>query len=352
MSNVVNSKRVFYVAPHTPIGYVDILGRRGDVTLERLEHDSPGEVTTPILSAAHVYQTSATRDELARHFHAGADLLRGTPNLLIVSSNGAGYDTIDVEACTDRGILVVNQAGGNAESVAEHVVGMMLCLAKRVGESDRALRAGAFTRRADFIGREVFGKAIGIIGLGNVGRRVSELCGNLFRMQVRAFDPYVDAAEMRARGVTKMELDELLADADFVSVNCPLTGETRGMIGAREYALMRPHAYFITTARGFIHDEDALAEALRDRRIAGAGLDVWAKEPPPADHPLMGFDNVIVTAHTAGVTHEARTNMGRIAAEQVLDALDGKPVTRIVNPAAWPAYAGRFERIFGFAPRK
>jgi len=352
MNNVVNNKRVFYVAPHRPVGYVEILGKRGDVRLDRLEHESPPDVATPVLSAAHAYQTSSTRDELARHYHTSADFLRKTPNLLIVSTNGAGYDTVDVKACTERGILVVNQSGGNAEAVAEHVVGMMLCLVKRVGECDRALRAGTFTKRIDFMGREAFGKTIGIIGLGNVGRRVAELCGALFRMQVLAYDPYLDAQEMRARGAAKVELDDLLRRADFVSINCPLTDETRKMIGAREYALMQPTAYFITTARGFIHDETALEQALRDNKIAGAGLDVWGKEPPPADHPLMRFDNVLVTAHTAGVTREARVNMGKIAAEQVLDALDGKPVTRIINPQVWPDYAKRFERAFGFVPQK
>ena len=113
---------------------------------------------------------------------------------------------------------------------------------------------------------------------------------------------------------------------------------------------MQPHAYFITTARGFIHDEDALAEALRNKQIAGAGLDVWAKEPPPPDHPLLQFDNVLASPHTAGVTKEARENMGRIAAEQVLDALDGKRPPRIINPEVWPGYVERFERAFGFAP--
>ena len=124
------------------------------------------------------------------------------------------------------------------------------------------------------------------------------------------------------------------------------------MIGTREYALMKPSAYFITTARGFIHDEAALEAALREKKIAGAGLDVWGKEPPASAHPLLKFDNVIVTAHTAGVTREARANIGKIAAEQMLDALDGKPGNRIVNPQAWPDYAKRFERAFGFMPRR
>jgi D-3-phosphoglycerate dehydrogenase len=137
-----------------------------------------------------------------------------------------------------------------------------------------------------------------------------------------------------------------------VSLNCPLTEETQGMIGAREFALMQPHAYFITTCRGHIHDETALLEALRGKRIAGAGLDVWSKEPPPGDHPLLAFDNVLASPHTAGITHQARVNMGRIAAEQLIDALDGKPPSRVVNAEVWPLYAQRFERTLGFAPRQ
>jgi D-3-phosphoglycerate dehydrogenase / 2-oxoglutarate reductase len=350
--NSVNSKHVFLVKPHVPAGYLDIVGEREDIRLDRLEPDAQPDLAAAVLTAAHAYQTGSTRDELARHFHAGAELLRQTPNLLLVSTNGAGYDTVDVKACTERGILVVNQAGGNAESVAEHVLGMMLMLVKRAVDCDRALRAGTLRDRADFTGREAFGKTIGIVGIGNVGQRVAELCDGLFRMQVIAYDPYVDAEEMRRRGARKVELDELLRSADFVSINCPLTDETRKMIGAREYALMQPTAYFITTARGFIHDEAALAEALGANKIAGAGLDVWDKEPPPADHPLLQFDSVIASAHTAGVTREARANMGKIAAEQMLAALDGRPVTRMVNPQVWPDYAKRFERAFGFVPRR
>ncbi|HXW42453.1 MAG TPA: hydroxyacid dehydrogenase [Xanthobacteraceae bacterium] len=350
MNNAVNSKRVFVVKPHLPVNFIDIVGRRDDIRLDTLEHESPAEVAAPVLAAAHAYQTGSTRQELARHYHARAELLDKTPNLLLVSTNGAGYDTVDVKACTERGILVVNQSGGNAESVAEHVLGMLLLLVKRAVACDRALRAGTLQSRAAFIGSEAFGKTIGIVGLGHVGRRVAELAGALFRMPVIAYDPYVPAAEMRARGAAKVELDELLRRADFVSINCPLTEETRKMIGAREYALMKPTAYFITTARGFIHDEAALERALRDNKIAGAGLDVWEREPPPADHPLMGFDNVIVTAHTAGVTQEARARMGRFAAEQLVAALDGKQVARIINPQVWAAYAKRFAKTFGFTP--
>jgi D-3-phosphoglycerate dehydrogenase / 2-oxoglutarate reductase len=346
----VNNKRVFYVKYLAHEIYADVLRARPDVRLDRLENESSDEVAAPILAAAHVYQIGAARDEIATHFHAGRDLLRRAPKLLIVSSNGAGFDPVDVEACTAAGVVVVNQSGGNAHSVAEHALGMLLTLSKRILEADRALRRDRNVDRNALMGNEAQGKTVGIVGLGNVGRRIAELCRGLLRMNVLAYDPYLSATEMAARGGEKVELDELLRRSDFVSISCPLTKDNRGMIGARQFALMQPHAYFITTARGFIHDEAALAEALRNKQIAGAGLDVWAKEPPPPDHPLLQFDNVLASPHTAGVTKEARENMGRIAAEQVLDALDGKRPPRIINPEVWPVYVKRFEQAFGFAP--
>jgi D-3-phosphoglycerate dehydrogenase / 2-oxoglutarate reductase len=268
----------------------------------------------------------------------------------VVSTSGAGYDTVDIKDCTEAGVLVVNQTGGNAEAVAAHVVAMMLMLSKQIIQTNHALRRGTMRDRSAFMGNDVQGRIIGIVGLGNVGRRVAELCRSLFAMQVIACDPYLDADTIKGRGAVKVALDELLRRADFVSINCPLDEGTRGMIGAREFALMQPHAFFITTARGFIHDERALAEALRSKQIAGAGIDVWDKEPPPPDHPLLQFDNVVASPHTAGVTREARANMGRIAAEQLIMTLDGKRPPRIVNPQVWPAYAKRFEQTFGFAP--
>ena len=346
----VNNKRVFYVKYLAHEIYADILRARPDVRLDRLENESTDEIAAPILAAAHAYQIGAARDELARHFHVDADLLRRTPNLLIVSSNGAGYDPVYVEACTAAGVLVVNQSGGNAHSVAEHALGMLLTLSKRIIEADRALRRDPNVNRNALIGTEAQGKTIGIVGLGNVGRRIAALCNGLLAMKVLAYDPYLSATEITARGGEKVELDELLRRSDYVSISCPLTKDNRGMIGAREFAAMQPHAYFITTARGFIHDEAALLEALRNKQIAGAGLDVWSREPPPPDHPLLQFDNVLASPHTAGVTKEARANMGRIAAEQLLDALDGKRPPRIINPEVWPDYARRFERTFGFTP--
>jgi D-3-phosphoglycerate dehydrogenase / 2-oxoglutarate reductase len=347
-----NTKRVFYVKYLADSVFAEMLGRRGDVRLDRLENDTADAEVAPILAAAHVYQIGSARDEIARRFHVDAALIARMPDLLVVSTNGVGYDTVDLNACTDAGILVVNQAGGNREAVAEHALGMLLALSKRIAETNQAMRRGRLVDRVAYMGHDVFGKTIGIIGLGNVGSRIAELCRGLLAMRVLACDPYLTAAVCRERGAEKVELDDLLRRSDFVSINCPLTAESRGMVGPEQLALMRPHAYLITTARGHIHDETALADALRRKQIAGAGLDVWATEPPPGEHPLLQFDNVLASPHTAGVTTETRFNMGKIAAEQVLDALNGKPVVRKVNPQVWPAYARRFAHRFGFSPQQ
>ncbi len=344
------TKRVFSVnGPAHPI-FTDIVRKRSDVRFDILKNDSADDEATPILAGAHAYQSGSARDELAKKYHAGPDLLRRTQSLLIVSTNGAGYDTVNLKACTEAGVLCLNQAGGNKEAVAEHVLGMMLSLTKRIVEADRAMRRDADLNRVLYIGHDLVGQTVGIVGLGNVGKRVAELCRGLFSMRVLSYDPYVAKEAMSKLGVEKVDLATLMRNSDFVSINCPLTDESRGMIGEPQYALMKPGAYFITTARGSIHDEKALEAALRAKKIAGAGLDVWEKEPPPLDHPLLKFDNVMVSPHTAGVTHEARVNMGRVAAEQILAALDGKPVSRVLNPEVWPRYAARYKETFGFAP--
>jgi D-3-phosphoglycerate dehydrogenase len=344
------TKRVFNVNGPAHGIFTDIIKLRADVRLDTLKNDSADDVAAPILAGAHAYQIGSARDELAKKYHADRDLLRRAQSLLIVSTNGAGYDTVNLKACTDAGVLCLNQAGGNKEAVAEHALAMMLSLSKRIIESDRAMRREPNLNRNAYTGHDLTGQTVGIVGLGNVGKRVAELCRGLFSMRVLAYDPYVSAETMKQHGVRKATLDEVMGEADFVSINCPLTDESRGMIGAKQYALMKPNAYFVTTARGSIHDEAALEAALREKKIAGAGLDVWEKEPPPLDHPLLKFDNVMVSPHTAGVTHEARLNMGRIAAEQILAALDGKPVARVLNPEVWPRYAARFTETFGFMP--
>src|SRR5262250_87813 len=206
-----NVKRVFYVRYVAHPCYLDIIAQRPEIRLDKLENDSADGVAGPIMAAAHAYQIGSARDELKPRFHVQRDLLARMPNLLIVSTNGAGYDTVNVKDCTTAGVLVVNQTGGNAEAVAQHVLGMLLCLAKRIVETVRALRAGTMHDRNAFPGFETHGRTIGIVGIGNVGRRISQLCGML-GMQVLAYDPYLSAEEIAARGATKVTLDELMRD--------------------------------------------------------------------------------------------------------------------------------------------
>jgi D-3-phosphoglycerate dehydrogenase len=346
-----NTKRVFYVNAVAAPVYLEILGRRPDVHIDKLMNDTPGPVADPVLAQAHAFQIGSSRQELAPKYHGTAALLARCPNLLVLSTNGAGYDTVNLDDATAAGVVVVNQAGGNREGVAEHVLAMMLALSKRIMETDHSMRRGEQGPRRDFMGNDVQGRTIGIIGIGHVGSRVAELCRGLFHMRVLAYDPYLSTAQIAERGAEKTEtLDDLLRQADYVSVNCPHTAETRGMVGAAQYALMQKHAYFITTARGGIHDEAALAEALRNKQIAGAGLDVWEEEPPAADHPLLAFDNVLVSPHTAGITRQSRHNIAKIAAEQMLAILDGKRPPRLLNPEVWPAYCERFAKVLGFRP--
>jgi len=346
-----NVKRAFYVRFVNHPNFLDLIAQRPEIRLDKLEHDSPDGTITPVMAAAHAYQVSSARDELPVKFHATKDLLARTPNLLIVSTGGAGYDTVNVKDCTDAGVLVVNQTGGNADAVAAHVLGMMLMLSKQVVQVNNALRKGTMKDRNLYMGNDINNKTIGIVGLGNVGRRLAKLCAIVFDMKVLAYDPYLDEKTIAERNATKVELDELMRRSDFVSINCPLDDTTRNMISTKQFSLMQKHAYFITAARGFITDERALEDALRNKQIAGAGLDVFSKEPPAMDHPLLQFDNVIASPHTAGVTKEARANMGKFAAEQLILTLDGKQPPRMVNPEVWPAYAKRFERTFGIRPQ-
>lgn len=315
------------------------------VRVERIGLDQPHEAIHAALQRCHGYYVTASRDELPASFHATTSFLERMPELLLAVSMGAGYDTIDVDACTQAGVAVVNQAGGNAEGVAEHALAMILALLKRIPEAGAALKAGTVKRREAFMGRELAGRTVGLVGLGHAGARTARYL-HAFACRVLACDPYLDAATCKARGAAKTELADLLRESDIVSVHCPLTRETRGMLGAAAFAAMRPGAIFVSTARGGIHDEAALHQALADGRLGGAGLDVWAKEPPPPGHPLLSHPAVIASVHTAGVTHESRERVARMAAEAFVEAAAGRVPPRLLNPQVLARYRERFGRNF------
>lgn len=283
------------------------------------------------LSECDGYYVRASRDELPEAFHVTPGFLARMTRLKVCATYGAGYDTVDVQACTNAGVAICNQAGGNAEAVAEHTLAFILGLLKRVPECSAAIAGGTAADRSALIGRELHGRTVGLIGLGHIGTRVATYL-RAFSCEVLAFDPYLDAATMTERGAEKVALDELLARSDILSLHCPLTAETRGMIGAAELAKLPEGAILVTTARGGIHDEDAVLAALQSGRLAGAGLDVWQKEPPEADNPLYLHPSVISTNHAAGVTNESRTRVARMAAEVFAEAGAGRVPPRMLNP--------------------
>jgi D-3-phosphoglycerate dehydrogenase len=277
-------------------------------------------------------------------------LLARAPNLLVVSTIGAGHDTVDLAACTRAGVIALNQAGrANAQAVAEHLLGMLLSLAKRMPEAGARMRRAPGVARGDFIGRNTAGSTLGIVGFGQVGRALATMCRLGLSMRVLVCDAH-HVPETAAAGCEPVSLTTLITQSDAIALCCPLNDETRGLFGADQFARMRPHALFLTAARGGIHDEAALVEALRERRIAGAGIDVWDVEPPPPDHPLLAMDNVIATPHTGGATHESRIGASEGAAAKLLAAFDGRRPSRILNPDAWSRYCERFEAILGTRP--
>ncbi|MGI9475731.1 MAG: hydroxyacid dehydrogenase [Hyphomicrobiaceae bacterium] len=327
---------------------VDILNQSDAIDLIHLHHASGPEANEDVLRTMHGYQIMP-RTELDPIYLADRGFVERMPNLLAVCSTGAGYDMIDVDACSDAGIIVCNQSGTNKEAVAEHAFGLILGLSKRITAADRGMRSIDRMGRHGFVGNDILGKTLGIIGIGQIGTRSAEIA-KAFRMRVMAYDPYVSAEQVAERGAEKVDWETLFAQSDYISVHCPRTEETLGMIDAAAFARMKPTAYFVTTARGGIHNEDDLAAALTAEQLAGAGLDVWWEEPTPIAHPLLKMENVIATPHSAGVTYEAMENMGVWAADQWIEIFRGKVPPRLINPQAWDRYRERFEAQFGRLP--
>jgi D-3-phosphoglycerate dehydrogenase len=342
-------RQISYIGGYIDPGFDRMIEACTDLSLIRIDKSQPFAALHHTLAASHAIQIDSARLDIPEHLRVGREFLTQCPQILVVSASGAGFDAIDVAACTEAGVIAVNQTGGNREAVGEHTLGMMLSLTKRIGETDKALRCGEIVDRIAYMGDDLYGKTVGIVGFGNTGTRVAELCSGLFAMTVLAYDPYVGANAMAAREARKVELDELLQTSDFVSLHCPLTAETTRMIGARALAQMKKGAFFLTAARGGIHDEAALYDALKSGQLAGAGVDVWEQEPPPMDHPLLTLPNVIASPHTAGVTHAARRRLALMAAEQLIDILRGGQPQRMLNAEALPRFRARFAEVLGHA---
>jgi D-3-phosphoglycerate dehydrogenase len=277
----------------------------------RFDYELGGDALVALLEGADAY--------IAGSAHVTRDVFERAPKLKVVSRRGVGFERIDLDAARDHDVLVTIAAGTNQHAVADHVFALMLAIARNVVDANRSVAEG---RWQSFIGPELRGKTLGIIGLGRVGKGVARRARG-FAMRVLASDPVQDDDVARANDVEYVTLDELLAQADVVSVNASLNDTTRGLLDAAAFARMKDGAILVNTARGGIVDERALAGALNAGKLLGAGVDVFEREPPTGS-PLLGLPNVVLTPHTAAYTHEAMAAANVLAARIVVDYMRGE----------------------------
>jgi D-3-phosphoglycerate dehydrogenase len=258
-----------------------------------------------------------------------ANLMDAATALRVVGRAGVGVDNIDVPAATERGIVVMNAPDGNTITTAEHTIALLIALARRVPQANSSLKSGHWDRKS-FIGVELQGKTLGVVGMGRIGRTVAARA-RAFGMKIVAFDPFIASEQARDLEIELAPLDELFASADFITIHTPLTAETRGVIGRDAFARMKQGVRIINCARGGLVDESALYDAIKAGTVAGAALDVFVQEPPPADHPLLLLDEVIATPHLGASTAEAQEGVAFTVAEQMRDYLLSGALRGAVN---------------------
>ena len=280
-----------------------------------LVEKKPGLSHDDLVAALHDCEGLVVRSETK----VTADLMDSSPKLRVVGRAGVGVDNIDVPAATVRGIVVMNAPDGNTITTAEHTMALLVSLARRVPQANISLRSGKWDRKS-FIGVELQGKTLGVLGLGRIGRTVASRA-RAFGMNIVAYDPFIAPEQSRDLEIEVVPLDEVFSRADFLTVHTPLTAETRGIVDREAFSKMKPGIRIINCARGGLVDEDALYEAIKSGIVAGAALDVFTQEPPPADHKLLGLEEVIATPHLGASTTEAQEGVALTVAEQMRDYL-------------------------------
>ncbi|HTZ25651.1 MAG TPA: hydroxyacid dehydrogenase [Streptosporangiaceae bacterium] len=326
--------------PHLP-GIAGSLGREHEI------------VSAPGTSEAELAEAVATADAfVATAMDVSRKVLQAGRRLLVVGTPQVGFDRIDVAGATDEGIPVISSAGVSPDSVAEFTLGLMISLARRIARSDRDLRRTGWSTRRNYaepdaqLGIELGGRCLGIVGVGHIGASLAAKCQAAFGCRVLGYDPFISSEQMAPLGIEKREsLLDLAREADFLTLHVPLTSQTHHLVDATVLAAMKPSAFVVNVARGGVLDEAALAGALRDGGLAGAALDVFESEPLPAGHPLLERDDVILTPHIAGVTHESNERRSAAFVARLTDVLAGRKPPGLANPAVWEAYEERRRRL-------
>lgn len=281
-----------------------------------------------------------------------AESVSRAENLLVMARFGVGYDSVDVKACTAAGVLVTITTGAVDRPVAEATIGWMIALTHNMHIKDRLVRTGQWDERSKYMGRELRDRTLGVIGLGGIARKTIELLRAFGMNQPLAFDPFATDEMAAAGGARLVTLEELLRQADFVSLHCPLTEKTRGLIGAPELALMKPDSYLLNTARGGIVEEDALYDALKNHRIAGAALDCFAQEPVTAPSRFADLENVLLAPHSIAWTDELFRDIGRAACQVMVDLSLGARPRGVLNPELFerPEFQAKWKRFCNVNP--
>jgi D-3-phosphoglycerate dehydrogenase len=313
----VNRKRLLLPRTLAQAGW-DVLKERDDVEAMPYEPNMPTAEFRALLQDIDGIALSLTL--------FGASELAVAPRMRVVARIGVGFDTVDVPALTAKRVPLMTVGTANSPSVAEQAFSLMFALAKRNAQHDAGVRSGTWRDQLTTLPVDLLEKTVLIVGFGRIGTRMAKRC-LAFEMRVLVYDPYVPVSAIEALGCEPVRnLDHAIAEADFITVHCPKNTETANMFDARRLGLMKPSAYIVNTARGGIINEQALTDALAAEKIAGAGIDVFEREPAPLDHPLLKLSNVIVAPHMAGVTRESVDRMGMAAVRNILSVLDGEPI--------------------------
>ena len=326
----------------------------GDIGLARLD-EAPGvewEFLPENVTELSSQQANQYDALLVLAPRVSAATMHGSPRLALVARFGVGYDSVDVEACTRADVALTITPDGVRRPVASAVLTLILALAHKLPTKDRLTRDGRWAEKLEHMGMGLTGRTLGVIGLGNIGREVFRLAAPL-EMRHVAHDPFVKPADAQESGVTLVDLETLLSEADFVVVVCALSKETRHLLNAQRLALMKPTAYLINLARGAIVDQRALTTILQHRQIAGAGLDVFEQEPIAADDPLLALDNVILAPHALSWTDECFAGIGRSAIASILETAAGRFPKNVVNQAVLdsPVFQEKLARFAGGSSR-
>jgi glyoxylate reductase len=309
-----------FITRQIPEAGINLLKEKGfEVEVSDFDGVLPREQLLEKIKGADAVLSLLTDKVNAEFFDAAGQQLK------IVANYAVGYDNIDVAEAKKRGVIATNTPDVLTESVAEHAIALMVSAARRIVESDKFMRGGKYVGWAPMLllGNDLAGKTLGLVGLGRIGARVAEIAKNGFGMKIIYFDVKRSEALEKNLGLEYAELDAVLKQADFISVHVPLLESTRHLISADKIAMMKPSAYLINTSRGPVVDEKALVEALRNKTIKGAGLDVFEEEPKMAPG-LAELDNVVLTPHTASATEETRGAMSELAAKNIIEVLEGR----------------------------